>query len=238
MKTKHFLLAASVLLAMLFTLSCSIDDIKDYVNDSSSSSGGGNPSSSSGGGQGGGGGGSSCPFSAVSNNSVTCGSQTYRTVQIGNQKWFAENLNYNVAGSKCYDDDPAYCTKYGRLYDWNTAKTVCPNGWHLPDTTEWRTLIDFAGGKYVAGTKLKATSEWDGNGNGTDDYGFSALPGGCLSADGRFEVGDFGLWWSATEYGSNDAYNQDIYWGSNMSSSNIWQAGRKSDLLSVRCIQD
>ena len=289
-----FTLAASVLLAMVFTLSCSLDDIKDYVNDSSSSSGGeagnsfsyclingqclsgpftskecgdlgglpnnscngsgGNPSSSSngggggnpgggssssGGGQGGGGGGSSCPVSAVSNNSVTCGGQTYKTVQIGTQKWFAENLNYNASGSRCYDDLEANCNTYGRLYNWSTAMGVCPSGWHLPSDDEWQTLIDFAGGN-DAGTKLKATSGWNDDyrgqsGNGTDEYGFLALPGGRGGPDSFGFVRDAGYWWSATEYGSGNAHRFLIY----MSYRDVpmsWEG--KGTLYSVRCVQD
>ena len=64
-------------------------------------------------------------------------------------------------------------------------------------------------GEESAGTKLKATSSWNSNGNGTDDYGFSALPGGVGNSDGSFSsVGDEGYWWSAREIGSYGAYNR------------------------------
>jgi len=244
MKTKHFLLAAGVLLAMLFTLSCSIDDIKDYVNDSSSSSGGdnpssssggGNPSSSSGGGQGGGGV-SSCPVSAVSNNSVTCGGQTYRTVQIGTQKWFAENLNYDpgTGNSACHYNQASNCAIYGRLYNWSTALTVCPNGWHLPSDDEWQTLVNFAGGDDVAGEKLMAKDGWEG-GNGTDDYGFSAMPGGGgYSSSNVVGVGISGCWWSASEYDSDFAYDRGMNYRGRM----VRAGDSKSYLFSVRCLQD
>jgi uncharacterized protein (TIGR02145 family) len=62
------------------------------------------------------------------------------------------------------------------------AKEAVPSGWHLPSDAEWQELVNFAGGDKIAGKKLKATSGWDSfdgqSGNGTDEYGFAALPGG------------------------------------------------------------
>ncbi len=108
--------------------------------------------------------------------------QTYRTVKIGDQVWMAENLNYEAKGSRCYGNDPANAKKYGRLYNRKTAMKVCPPGWHLPSDKEWDVLIEFVGGKEVAGKNLKSKSGWNNyegiNGNGKDTYGFSALPGG------------------------------------------------------------
>ena len=137
--------------------------------------------------------------------------RTYKTVTIGAQTWMAENLNYETASSYCYGDSPANCTKYGRLYTWAAAmdsagtwssngkgcgykktcsptypvRGVCPEGWHLPSKNEWETLFAAVGGKLVAGSKLKSTSGWYKNGNGTDDFGFSALPAGYRYYIGR-----------------------------------------------------
>ncbi|MDR2583492.1 MAG: hypothetical protein LBC75_08445, partial [Fibromonadaceae bacterium] len=97
------------------------------------------------------------------------------TVVIGTQTWFQRNLNYDVAGSKCNENSTANCNEYGRLYNLRTAMVVCPSGWHLPSDAEWTVLVDFVGGTYTAGTKLKATSGWNfinGQGNGTDMYCF------------------------------------------------------------------
>jgi len=178
----------------------------------------------------------SCPNPVVSNGSVTCGGQTYRTVNIGGQVWFAENLNYDVSGSKCYDYDSSNCTTYGRLYNWPTAKTVCPSGWHLPSDAEWTVLENAVGGSGIAGTKLKATSGWYNKGYGTDDYGFSALPGGYGNSIGSFEnVGIYGRWWSASEYGAAAAHDRYMYYDS----SNVRRYyGGESYLFSVRCLQD
>jgi uncharacterized protein (TIGR02145 family) len=90
-------------------------------------------------------------------------------------------------------------------------KGVCPDGWHLPSNTEWTALAIFAGGtdtngdKGLAGTKLKATSDWSGAGliPGTDDYGFSALPGGTGANGYLSGASNFSSWWSASEFFSD-----------------------------------
>ena len=104
--------------------------------------------------------------------------KTYKTVKIGTQEWMAENLAYKPSSGNywAYDDDNSNVAKYGYLYDWETAKKVCPSGWHLPSDEEWTTLTDYLGGEDVAGTKMKSTSGWKEDGNGTNESGFSALP--------------------------------------------------------------
>ena len=159
--------------------------------------------------------------------------KTYKVTKIGLQTWMVENLNYDANGSKCYGNKD--CTKYGRLYNWSTALKACPSGWHLPSKSEYEMLDKAVGGENVAGKKLKAKSCWSNNGNGTDDYGFSALPGGNGSPGGSFNnVGNFGYWWSATEYDSNRTYHR--YMG--YDSGTHWDYLGKSYLHSVRCVQD
>jgi uncharacterized protein (TIGR02145 family) len=160
----------------------------------------------------------------------------YRIVKIGSQTWMAKNLNYNVGRSKCYDNEPANCEKYGRLYDWNTAKAACPKGWHLPSDEEWQTLTDLAGGDEVAGKKLKARSGWYKNGNGTDIYGFAALPGGFEYSDGIFiQVDGSGHWWSVTESDTSYAYNRFISYSYERV---VRDYNHDSFLFSVRCLRD
>ena len=122
------------------------------------------------------------------------GSYTYtgRTVEIGGLTWMAENLNRATSNSWCYGDDTSNCAKYGRLYTWDAAMSACPSGWRLPTHTDWDNLVTAAGGSSVAGSKLKSTSGWNSNGNGTNEFGFLALPGGFRYTDGRFSnAGNF-----------------------------------------------
>jgi uncharacterized protein (TIGR02145 family) len=160
----------------------------------------------------------------------------YKAVKIGRQTWMAENLNYVASGSKCYENNSGYCAKYGRLYDWNTAMRACPYGWHLPSNAEWDVLMAAVDGKETAGKKLKAKSGWYGNGNGTDEFGFSALPGGFGYSVGSFNnVGYNGDWWSASENGSDGAYGRYMDYDGDRA---IWDDFSKNYLFSVRCVQD
>jgi uncharacterized protein (TIGR02145 family) len=164
----------------------------------------------------------------------------FKTVKIGSQVWMAENLNIETGNSKCYDNDPAKCQKYGRLYDWATAKTVCPSGWHLPSKAELEALEAVVGEKTV-GKLLKATSGWNENGNGEDKFGFSALPGGSYNSFFKFfAVGEKGYWWSSTADGSSSAYilimfhNIEGVYITYTSTS----TSEETNFLSVRCIKD
>jgi uncharacterized protein (TIGR02145 family) len=104
--------------------------------------------------------------------------QTYPMVTLGNQTWMAENLNYETdTGSWIYDGKPE---PYGRYYSWYMALQVCPDGWHLPSDSEWNALVDFLGGKDVAGGKMKSiTDHWTyDNVGATNMSGFTGLPAG------------------------------------------------------------
>ncbi len=162
--------------------------------------------------------------------------KNYKTVKIDNQVWMAENLNYEASGSKCYENNSAFCAKYGRLYNWSTAKKVCPSGWHLPSRSEYEMLDMEVGGEDVAGKKLKSKSGWKNNGNGSDEFGFSALPGGSGYSDGSFSnVGDYGYWWSATDYNSNYANFMRMGYDRELAGCYGYT---KDTFFSVRCVQD
>jgi uncharacterized protein (TIGR02145 family) len=159
--------------------------------------------------------------------------QRYRIVKIGDLTWMAQNLNFQTGNSWCYDDDESNCQKYGRLYDWNAAMTACPAGWRLPTDDDWNNLVQAAGGGDVAGTRLKSKSPaW----NGTDDFGFSALPGGGRLTGGNFNaVGVYGDWWSTTEKDASNAWGRHMGSGSENVIRDYWD---KSRGLSVVCAQD
>jgi uncharacterized protein (TIGR02145 family) len=180
--------------------------------------------------------------------------KVYKIVKIGGQTWFAENLNYASDGSECHSNSVDNCNKYGRLYDWTTAMKICPSGWNLPSNNDWTALMEFAGGRRLAGTKLKATSGWNNyhtkNGNGTDDYGFSALPcgyGGYYSNYSTVNgLGENGHWWSDTGCDSASvgtkrcpSYDYAYSWGvGNSGGSMGGNTVRKIYLYSVRCVLD
>ena len=161
--------------------------------------------------------------------------QIYKTVKIDDQWWMAENLNFKTDSSFCYNDSAEYCEKYGRLYMWGAASSACPSGWHLPDTTEWKTLINAVGGQSTAGNVLKSMSGRNSSDYGTDDFGFSALPTGYRNEDGDyFGEGSDSDFWSSTENGNSYAYHMDL------SSDDYAYLGGiyKDDAFPVRCIQD
>ena len=169
--------------------------------------------------------------------------KTYKTAKIGSQTWLAENLNHETKNSKCYENNQANCGKYGRLYDWKAAKKACPSGWHLPSREEWGKLFHYADG--TSGTKypyqsetssknLRSKSSWEDNENGTDKFGFAALPAGTGSDKGKFNaVGSYAAWWSSTEWDNDDAHYRSTDY-----SFDADDVSGKGEYLSVRCIKD
>ena len=193
-------------------------------------------------------------------------SRTYKTVKIGDHVWMAENLNYETENSWCgggFSTNEGNCSKYGRLYTWtaavgksdeelgyghtcgNSGKVcgVCPEGWHLPDTTEWNNLVTAVGGEYYAGKMLKSQTGWLDDGNGTNSTGFSALPAGRRDNKGYFNsYGLFAFFWSATENDSINISFMGIRSELDNVSLYIVNKDRLSSYLdgalSVRCVQD
>ena len=157
-----------------------------------------------------------------------------------------------TTGAWCYyENSTANGTTYGKLYNWyavagihdndrNTPnKVLAPTGWHVPTNAEWTTLIDFLEGESIAGGKMKATGTtlWTAPNTGaTNSSGFTGLPGGCRSSNGPFyDIGNNGVWWSSTEYGTTSALNRGLsyYYGAAITGGNDEEDG-----FSVRCLRD
>ena len=159
----------------------------------------------------------------------------YRTVDIGDQTWMAENLSYDMAGSNCWDwveDSP--CDVRGRYYEWNEAKKACPVGWHLPSTAEWYTLFSAVGGQRVAGKALRNKTGWDGCDDCKDEYGFSAIPTGIAFSMSVFLDGDADFW-SFAENDSNHAYLMFLNDNTNMARIINCDYSMR---YSIRCVKD
>jgi len=178
----------------------------------------------------------------------------------------AENLNYAIGG-KCgvaantalTDNNTDICDIYGRLYNWETAmdgsassidnpsgvQGVCPDGWHLPSTTELYYLRNLVDSEFKGGTKLKSESwpSYSAIPKGSDTYGFAALPGGYGGHDQEnneqlFNLNYSGHWWSSSESEDNNEnayyfllYHDEEYLG-------ISAHGNKSYFRSIRCIRN
>ncbi len=176
--------------------------------------------------------------------------QEYKTTQIESQVWMAENLNYKVAGSYCYDDSEINCDTYGRLYPWLLAtdsaqksdaipsgvQGLCPEGWHLPSKGEWQILESFisetAGNDN--GPVLQATSGW-GDYNGYDDLGFAALPSGIRYLDGSYERSGKSAYWLSTSYLERGYSTWEVSPSLGYLRESDWT---RSYAVSIRCIQD
>lgn len=165
--------------------------------------------------------------------------QTYATVIIGSQTWFAENLNYEMSYSWCYDNNSNNCDEYGRLYPRVTATTACPPGWHLPSDNEWTVLISFLGGENIAGDKMKetGTNHWGSSNTGaTNSSGFTALPGGYSFGGGSDfrDLDSNGFWWSSSEYSFLDSWARTL----SSYSGKVHKYAFGIESFSVRCIKD
>lgn len=154
--------------------------------------------------------------------------QPSKIVKIGDQVWMAENLNVETEESWCFNNDPANCEKYGRLYAWEVAKEICPSGWRLPRKKDFKILLNKVGSSEEERSKNLRTTSWN---NGTDKYGFSVLPAGVYGFNDEIfsDLGHAAFFWSSAEdhsyliVGDNSSY---IYLGGG------------NDGHSVRCIQD
>lgn len=175
--------------------------------------------------------------------------QTYRTVKIESQTWFAQNLNFKMANSFCYKKKKEFCDEYGRLYTWNSAvNSACPSGWRLPSKNDYEVLFN-AIDHYVnagkgplesrigVGKILKSKEGWlDKNIKASDDYGFTILPAGDMHDGGHFmNVKEHSRFWTITEIDEKLAYSISFVY-SNQESEFAY--ARKNYGFSIRCIKN
>jgi uncharacterized protein (TIGR02145 family) len=154
-----------------------------------------------------------------------------KTVKIGDQIWMNKNLAIDDGG-----DGITINKETGEhYYTWDAAKRVAEKikGWHLPTIAEWDFLAANAGGREVCGTKLKAASGWDDDGNGTDDFRFSALPAGYYNGSFNY-LGSSAYFWTAAENNSSYAYYRNFNTGASLNSYDV----NKGNQYSVRLVKD
>ncbi len=179
----------------------------------------------------------------------------YRMVNIGEQTWMAENLNYDpqVEGVYCKDDTKEDCGTYGRLYTWdvaastdledpntkNTDKKICPSGWHTPSADELKTLVTLAdeltayNEENTAGKKLTSAKF-----EGTDVYGFTAMPSGAYKTAGEgsyYKVGVITSFWSSSFESTKGAYYLDF---TRLPKAYVDVIPKAAIAFPVRCIKD
>jgi uncharacterized protein (TIGR02145 family) len=188
----------------------------------------------------------------------------YDTLVIGTQVWFSENLKttkYNnevsiplvtdnnqwastTSAAFCwYNNDPSYKDSYGALYNWWAVNVsfLCPAGWHVPSKEEWTILIEYLGGEYVAGGKLKESgyTNWlSPNEGASNETGFTTLPGGSrYFGDGSFEgIRSIGSWWtSSTMNDETAAWRVRMFYQNTLAKIGTFN---KPNGYSVRCVKD
>ena len=136
--------------------------------------------------------------------------------------------------------------KYGKLYNWyavSDSRGLAPKGYHVPTSSEWQSLVsnlggnNTLGGNYTAGNKLKSKTGWLEEGNGTNQSGFSAVPGGARYDFGSFDnIGYSAFWWTATQQEVTIGLNGIVWYGDNyVNTDNTNGPGAG---LSVRCLKD
>lgn len=160
--------------------------------------------------------------------SVKIGDKSHKTIKIAGVEWLAENVNYSTGKNWCYGDDKENCKKYGRLYDYGTAKSVCPEGWKLPAKEDFLNLSSL-----LASRELRAREEWK-NDDATDLWGLGFLPAGAYDdGDGFFDRNLTAYFWIDSDSKNNGV--QLRY--STESSFNSTYEFKESSGRSVRCVK-
>jgi uncharacterized protein (TIGR02145 family) len=161
----------------------------------------------------------------------------YKSVKIGEQVWMAQNLNFEYNGSNCYLDNVENCNEYGKLYNLEAAKIVCPAGWHLPSDAEWQILEKYLG---MSDAELQKVDKWRGTNQGKRLVSDTAISFNLLYGGYRNPPSNYNLirmqafFWTSTEVQGSAWYRQ-FYSGI----PQIFRATKKGDWsFSVRCVKD
>ena len=181
--------------------------------------------------------------------------KTYKTVVVEGTTWMAENLNYagnEIGESFCFNDEDRYCELYGRLYSRDAAMNstsckyngncnlgsgpiqgVCPDGWHIPTTSEAQDLVNLANG---LARPLNSAKGWKTDITpGTDTYGLSFLGAGSYTSSTGFKnLGQYENIW--VYYASTYQYYIVIRGSEN--EAELWDYNSYELYYGVRCIKD
>jgi uncharacterized protein (TIGR02145 family) len=159
----------------------------------------------------------------------------YKTIKIGNTIWMAENLKFeNAEGSSYFDDNPNNSPLYGKLYNWQSAAKVCPEGWHLPSGKEFKEMIDYYDQSIGMDKIIKDTST------------INFQLGGMKDFEGTdYEIDESGYYWTSTEYDKDYAqyFGYMIILGnpvvdlSRQEDNEDVHGSEKSSGYSVRCVK-
>jgi uncharacterized protein (TIGR02145 family) len=162
---------------------------------------------------------------------------TIQEVQ-SNEEWFDAGER-GIPAWCHYANDTANGDRFSKLYNWHAvhdSRGLAPLGWHIPSNDEWNELIKQLNANKDAGNKMKSKIGWPSNGGGTNESGFSGLPGGHRFNFGKFfNLNEYGFWWSSTEDSESHAWSRGLSFGTHEVLSGVYLKGEG---FSVRCVKD
>ena len=157
--------------------------------------------------------------------------ETYRTIHLAGLEWMADNMNYDVDGSHCYNDDKDYCKEYGRLYTYEAAKEICPEGWRLPTAKDVSAFSANVGMSSI----LRSRTGWtDKASRGLDYWGFDAKAAGGRDGGDYFDLKSSAYFWLG-----DDAVNgsSSAWWINYYDNYPKVVAKKTTNEFSVRCVK-
>ncbi len=162
--------------------------------------------------------------------------KVYKTVKIGDNWWFAENLDFKTDSSWLYGGNSANEKTYGRLYTLKAAEKACPAGWHLATEAEWSSLSSLKN-ENITGGKLKTKNLWQAPNTGADNsMNFNGVPGGYRSPEGKFtDLGKIATFWSSTKASGNTEWRIYLLYNNSGIERGM---DLKTHGFSVRCVKN